>query len=542
MAKAKSKPSPNRSIGKLISSADRPCFVLTARRQILLANKALANLLQVSVADLQKMDCSRTLTRDDSPVRAAAAFLSAATLSHQQGVSVVDVTLPNETLADSRSYCCVNSSLSDDSAGAILCTLVPAEQIATSSGSAHATSRSDQEPSLSEMDSILLAIRQRYDSLDGLTSLIGSSPANRRSLEQATAAIATESSVLIQASPGLQAAEIAKAVFRGRMRRQGIAEHNSQLLVIDCGLMDTGLLTNMLEIATDANESSIQRGVLFVDLHLLPSETWVLLRDFLRRIDITQLMATVDENIDKGAAGTTKKVGAEPSAIWREIMTLVGVIKIDLVDLKDRADDIPLLSTVLMRELVELSDSDPKKRMRMRPISREALDAMKSYAWPKNIDELRSILTTNLRAGHSDPIRVAELPVTVQSFGSFVTAQQNRLQPIELDSVLADVERSLIIAAMQQAEGNKAEAARLLAIQRSRLLRKLTQHAIDATEFAKAKPTRLPLPEQVPAEPPMPDRTGDPDDRTLAIEPTAADLSVDEPDDDSTEIDFQEVD
>jgi hypothetical protein len=178
----------------------------------------------------------------------------------------------------------------------------------------------------------------------------------------------------------------------------------------------------------------------------------------------------------------------------------------------------------------------------MRPMSHEALDAMKSYAWPKNIDELRSILKANLRAGHSDPIRVADLPVAVQSFGSFVTAQQNRLQPIDLDSVLADVERSLIIAAMQQAEGNKAEAARLLAIQRSRLLRKLTQHAIEATEFAKAKPTRLPVPKNVPAEAPIPDRQKEPDDRPSVIEPTAADLSVDETDDDSTEIDFQEVD
>ena len=76
-------------------------------------------------------------------------------------------------------------------------------------------------------------------------------------------------------------------------------------------------------------------------------------------------------------------------------------------------------------------------------------------------------LVRTLRSG-----RLQIAPVESAMFGGHAGVKP---EPIELDALLADVERELLRRALHQAKGNKTKAAALLNITRARLHRRMEQ-------------------------------------------------------------------
>ena len=108
----------------------------------------------------------------------------------------------------------------------------------------------------------------------------------------------------------------------------------------------------------------------------------------------------------------------------------------------------------------------------------EALEKLVSYPWPGNIRELQNVIERMFALSRSKEITPADLPGPVAGFEE---KPVNFQELVELPTLEA-MEKSLIAAALRKSHGNKNEAARLLAIERQRLYRKIEKYGLEQKE------------------------------------------------------------
>lgn len=126
--------------------------------------------------------------------------------------------------------------------------------------------------------------------------------------------------------------------------------------------------------------------------------------------------------------------------------------------LRDRKDDIPLLSRYFLKKSTE------RTGRKVFGISRPAQTALMSYHWPGNVRELESVIDQVVILSSGTFIRLTDLPEHIQESGNIKTHE-----PVALE----DLVRTHIESVIQQCSGNKTNAAKVLGISRRALLRKL---------------------------------------------------------------------
>jgi two-component system nitrogen regulation response regulator NtrX len=145
----------------------------------------------------------------------------------------------------------------------------------------------------------------------------------------------------------------------------------------------------------------------------------------------------------------------------------LNVFPIRLPALRERLEDLPALVTHLAERV----------RPRQAPVfTPQALDALAGYGWPGNVRELANLVERlSILCG---PTVDASAVRDVLRGGSPPPPAPTALgRP--LSEALDDYERGLLRAALTQAEGNIAEAARLLQTDRANLYRRLRRLGLD---------------------------------------------------------------
>ena len=147
----------------------------------------------------------------------------------------------------------------------------------------------------------------------------------------------------------------------------------------------------------------------------------------------------------------------------------LAVFPIHVPPLRERREDIPLLCSHFIERLC--------REMTRSPVSleAEALNLLVVYDWPGNVRELQNILERAIVLCEGGRITAQDLPFSrvspvgrVQLPGGFPP----------LRDVVEQVERQMIAQAMQEADGVKTEAARLLDIKQSVLYYKLDKYGL----------------------------------------------------------------
>jgi DNA-binding NtrC family response regulator len=140
----------------------------------------------------------------------------------------------------------------------------------------------------------------------------------------------------------------------------------------------------------------------------------------------------------------------------------LNVLRIELPPLRARAEDIPLLA----QHFVE--DFSREFKRPVRGLSQEAIDALSSYAWPGNVRELRNMIERAVLLSDADELR----PADFDSLAPARAAAAGSHGPFDLPIggvVLDDVERSLVVQALERAGGNRTRAAALLGLHRDQI-------------------------------------------------------------------------
>ncbi|MBS1817108.1 MAG: sigma-54-dependent Fis family transcriptional regulator [Acidobacteria bacterium] len=149
----------------------------------------------------------------------------------------------------------------------------------------------------------------------------------------------------------------------------------------------------------------------------------------------------------------------------------VNAFAIRLPSLRERQVDIPVLAQRFLARYCIAQGLPPDGKT----FTREALDAMVAYAWPGNIRELESTVS---RAALSAPGRLirAQDVEFLSSFAVTPAMSSDRLPS------LAEAERAHISRVLEAVRWNKKEAARILAISRGTLYRKIAEYALEQRE------------------------------------------------------------
>jgi two-component system response regulator HydG len=148
----------------------------------------------------------------------------------------------------------------------------------------------------------------------------------------------------------------------------------------------------------------------------------------------------------------------------------LGVVILEVPPLRRRAEDIEMLSRHFLEELSH-DYQEPLKQL-----TPAAIAKLKRHAWPGNVRELSNAIEHAFVFCRTPEIDAADLPID--------QPEEGKSSVVDLPILsLAESERKLILHALQATGGNRTQAARLLAIERHRLHRKITLYGL--SEFTK---------------------------------------------------------
>lgn len=150
----------------------------------------------------------------------------------------------------------------------------------------------------------------------------------------------------------------------------------------------------------------------------------------------------------------------------------LNVFPIRLVPLRERRDDIPALVAHFLAEQDRSIDD----------LNSGALDYLKSYEFPGNIRELQNLIERACILAGAGPILRDHFPIGRPR----PSADPGDLLSIGLS--LEQMERRMILEALDKAQGNKTKAATLLGISRRALYSRMESHGIQIGS-AEAEPT-----------------------------------------------------
>lgn len=146
----------------------------------------------------------------------------------------------------------------------------------------------------------------------------------------------------------------------------------------------------------------------------------------------------------------------------------INVIELQVPPLRQRRDDIPLLVEHI---LLRIAESGGTARAQL---EEQALAQLCAYDFPGNVRELENILERAVTLSEGALIRAADLHLPPPRAEAVASAAAGNLE-----SYLGDVERKLIMDALERSGGNRTAAARLLGISFRQLRYRLKKLEID---------------------------------------------------------------
>jgi two-component system NtrC family response regulator len=147
----------------------------------------------------------------------------------------------------------------------------------------------------------------------------------------------------------------------------------------------------------------------------------------------------------------------------------LNVVSILVPPLRERREDIPALVDRFLAAFAQAGAERPR-------ISREAMDALVKYDYPGNVRELENIVQRASALARTSLIGTADLPGYVTG----LHPERASAEPTSLPARVAQLERRMIIDALERAGGVQTRAAALLGISERHLRYKLRKHRLES--------------------------------------------------------------
>jgi two-component system nitrogen regulation response regulator NtrX len=311
-------------------------------------------------------------------------------------------------------------------------------------------------------------------------TLIGSGPAMQQVRALISRVAPTEARVLITGESGT-GKELVAAAIHEESHRKGRPFVTVNCAAIPRDLVESEMFGHERGSFTGATERRIGRfelahgGTLFLDeVGDLSQEAQAKLLRTLETGELQRIGAETVTNIDaRVVAATNRRLDdAVGNGGFREdLFFRLNVFPIHLPPLRERLEDLPALVAHLAERV------RPRHAVTFTPA---ALEALVSYSWPGNIRELANLVERlSILSGP-----VVDAPAVRQVLRGPSSLSPSTDSPAvqlgrPLNEALDDYERSFIGAALAQADGNMAEAARILQTDRANLYRRMRRLGLE---------------------------------------------------------------
>jgi two-component system response regulator PilR (NtrC family) len=156
---------------------------------------------------------------------------------------------------------------------------------------------------------------------------------------------------------------------------------------------------------------------------------------------------------------THKDLAAEVAAerFRQDLFYRLNVIELRVPPLRERREDIPLLAETMLRRLAEGSG------LTAASITIEALDKLKCYRFPGNVRELENMLERAYTLCENDQIQADDLRLA-DAAPAMEGSEASLAQIDNLEDYLEEIERKLIMQALEETRWNRTAAAQRLGL------------------------------------------------------------------------------
>jgi two-component system response regulator PilR (NtrC family) len=319
-----------------------------------------------------------------------------------------------------------------------------------------------------QKENILLkqVVRDRYH----FNNIIGQCP-NMLALYDLLEKVApTKTNILVTGESGTGKELVAKAIHYNSPRK------DKPFVTLNCGaipesLIESELFGHMKGAFTDAIATKkglfemADEGTIFLDeISELPLLMQVKLLRVLQDKEFKRVGGTEDIRVDVRIISATNKdleEAVKEKRFREDLFYRLNVIQIKLPPLRERRDDISLLAMHFLKRYAE------ELSKKISGISPEALRILLNYDFPGNVRELQNIIERAVALENNPEL-------TPQNLSSYLEQQplmkKNLFdleipnEGIDLEKVVEELERSLLVKALDRTKGIKKKAADLLRI------------------------------------------------------------------------------
>ncbi|MEA9392452.1 two-component system response regulator GlrR [Acerihabitans sp. TG2] len=308
-------------------------------------------------------------------------------------------------------------------------------------------------------------------------AIVTRSPLMLRLLEQSRMVAQSDVSVLITGQSGTGKEILAQAIHAASPR----GKH--AFIAINCGALPEQLLESELfghskgafTGAVSSREGLFQAaagGTLFLDeIGDMPLSLQVKLLRVLQERKVRPLGSNWDVDIDVRIISATHRDLPKVMAAgeFREdLYYRLNVVSLKLPTLQERAEDIPILATHLLRAAAQ------RHKPFVRSFSTDAMKRLMAASWPGNVRQLVNVI--------EQCVALTSAPVISEALVEQALSGENTILPTFVEARL-QFELHYLRKLLQITKGNVTQAARMAGRNRTEFYKLLSRHELDANDF-----------------------------------------------------------
>jgi two-component system response regulator HydG len=325
------------------------------------------------------------------------------------------------------------------------------------------------------------SLKEKVASQNHFSEIIGSSPSVKKVVDMARIVAPTEATVLITGESGTGKELFAKAIHANSERKNG------PLITVNCAALTEHLLESELfghekgaftgaDRQRNGRFMQADKGTIFLDeVGEIPLSMQAKILRTIQEREIQRLGSDEILHVDvRIVAATNRNLEDEvkQGKFREDLFYRLNVMNLHIPPLRERKEDIPLLAQHFLKKYVK------KNRKDLKGFTPTTMGILTKSHWPGNVRELENVIERAVILATSPYISEKDLPPSLTEAYHKDNEGAGPTSPGFGGKPLEEIESQAILETMEQTQGNKSEAARLLNITRTTLNNKLKKYKI----------------------------------------------------------------